>query len=102
VTASARLNWQMSDSLDLTLALRHAASSADGNAVSASQSFPRLAGYTVADAGVRWAPSGLPGKPVVTLAINNLFDRAYATKQYSGSVYPMPGRHLLLGVSATF
>ncbi|WP_018410018.1 TonB-dependent receptor [Methyloversatilis thermotolerans] len=101
-TASARLNWQMSDSLDLTLAVRHASSSADGNAVDASQTFARLASWTVADAGMRWAPAGLHGRPVVTLAINNLFDRAYATKQYNGSVYPMPDRHFMLGCNTSF
>jgi outer membrane receptor protein involved in Fe transport len=34
--------------------------------------------------------------------VNNLWDASYALAAYSGSVYPMPGRNLKVGVEVFF
>jgi len=98
--ASLRLDWQVLERVDATLAARYVSSVRDNNAFDDPNPRPRLAAYTVVDAGMRWRPHGEALS--MSLSVNNLFDRAYATRQYSGDVYPMPGRHVMVAASMTF
>jgi len=101
-TASARLEWRATDELDATLAARFASSARDGNALGETTERPRLASYAVVDAALRWKTRARWAPFSLTFMVNNLFDRAYTTKQYSGGVYPMPGRHVMVAANTSF
>jgi iron complex outermembrane recepter protein len=97
-TVSARLEWQALERVQATLAARYVSGVRDGNAFDDPAPSPPLASFTVVDAGLRWRGDAL----AVSASVNNLFNRIYATRQYSGQLYPMPERHFALGLNWRF
>jgi iron complex outermembrane receptor protein len=91
-TASASVEWAVTPALQTVLAVRHAGSSLDGNAAE-NPAFPSLPSYTVYDFGANWQLDDVR----LSLKVNNLFDKLYATKSYNGEIYPMPERHVTAG-----
>ncbi|MGQ9661795.1 MAG: TonB-dependent receptor [Kiritimatiellia bacterium] len=67
----------------------------------------KLDGYVVVDAVARWSPRAVKGLSV-HLAVENLFDKSYASYGFSGmgwgpdSFYPAPGRGIRGGLSYRF
>ncbi len=80
VRTSAQSWWSVS--------LRHVGARDDGNQ-SPDTPFERLPAYQVLDTAWRlqWRQC------LITVGVNNLFDRAYSTLAFSNTYYPMPERH---------
>lgn len=87
-TANAAVDWRFLPAWLATLSARHAGGRVDGNE-DGNGSFPRLPAYAVWDAALHWER----GRLRLSCGVNNLFDRAYSTIAYSGTLYPMPERN---------
>lgn len=88
-TASASLEWAMTSTLKSVLGARYAGSTLDGNAAD-NPAFPSLPSYTVYDLGAYWQL----GDVSLSMKVNNLFDKLYASRSFNGEIYPLPERHV--------
>lgn len=92
-TAGIEVEWAPSARLRWSVSARHAGARADGNDFT-NRALPGLPSYTVFDAALRIDQGDLQ----IAFGVRNLFDRAYATVAYSGSLYPMPERNAYVSV----
>ena len=88
---AAGLEWQPHARLTLTTAVTYTGTRYDGNDFSNDQ-YDKLDAYHVVDAKLRWQGDGY----AIGAAVSNLTDAVYATAGYSGTVYPMPPRSVML------
>lgn len=79
----------MTSTLKSVLGARYAGSTLDGNAAD-NPAFPSLPSYTVYDLGAYWQL----GDVSLSMKVNNLFDKLYASRSFNGEIYPLPERHV--------
>ena len=94
--ASAGVNWQPAQPLDIALSGTYSGSRYDGNDLS-NDRYEKLDPYLVVDAKITYQYKDL----AVFAGVSNIFDELYSTSAYSESHYPMPGRTAFGGIRWT-